>query len=154
MKLSTAYAQAHATPGPAWAMYFHAGTEWLQLWQLIDERRYDDTAGPLFYVEPHVVHFCVELFVKALIIQSEPTFDPKTNGHRTLDNIIQHSSASPLFAKILADKQLAYLVREYEKTVDTRFGETSVQIDGEDTRRMIGLAYEMRVELCGKTGLR
>jgi len=146
--LQTAYEQSGYTPLSPWILYFHASAEWLNVWTLLrDNVDNMSMGGPFFYSKPHVLHFSLELIVKARIAYSDMAFNPKTNSHKTSLNIIQHQSVSPIFRQVAADQNLMNLIREYENTVDTRFGETIVQNDGDDEELTVKLVREIRDEM-------
>jgi hypothetical protein len=137
-------------------MYFHVGTEWLQAFQLLDDEQKKETGLFLFWVYPHVLYFSLELFVKALAAHEDSSFDAKKNGygHSATAIIKAYASLIPIFAKITSNHQLMDLIEEYEKTFDTRFGETAVQLKGADTKLMLDTIHELREEMCKRTGLK
>lgn len=108
---------------------------------------------PLFYVQPHIIHFCLELFVKALIFYVRPEFCAKKNSHNTMKNMRENKDVSPTFSRILESGNLSELVLEYQRTVDTRFGETVTYFDRDDMDIMMQLVEEMYTEMREKTGL-
>ena len=141
-----------------WPMFFHVGTDWLMTWQVLTDLRRDGKNAGLvpspFYVDNYIVHFCLELFTKSLVDYSVPGFNPKEFSHRTLQYIQKYEFVSPIFAKVTSDADLCALIREYQNTVDTRFGETYVLGEKSDVDKMMSLVYEIRAEICTKTGLR
>jgi hypothetical protein len=139
-----------------WAKYFHAGTEWLQTFQLLEDERKKDTGIFLFNVYPHVLYFSLELLVKSLASHEDPSFDAKKHGYgHSASKIIKHYGTTiPIFNTIGNDQPLMDLIKEFEKTLDTRFGETTVQLEGADTKLMTDTVYAIRAEMCKRTGLR
>src|SRR5262245_999679 len=126
-----------------WASFFHSGTEWLQALQLLQSSR-DKVWIP--YVELHILHFCLELFVKALASFHHPEFDAKVErlGHRTADIIEKYKFNVPIFDRISSDNQLMTLIREYQRTVDTRFGGTYIIADAIDANSMLATIRAVR----------
>jgi predicted DNA-binding protein YlxM (UPF0122 family) len=139
-----------------WSMFFHVGTEWLQNFQLLDDEREKPEGIFLFWVYPHVLYFSLELFVKSLASHENAAFDAKKDkfGHSATAIIKAYESKIPLFAKIAQNQKLFDLIKEYEKTLDTRFGETAVQLDRSDTKLMLDTVHELREEMCKRTGLK
>jgi hypothetical protein len=139
-----------------WTMYFHVGTEWLQTFQLLEDERQKNTGIFLFWVYPHTLYFSLELFVKSLASHENSSFDAKKDGygHSATGIINAYSSAIPIFNNIANNQKLMNLIQEYEKTVDTRFGETAVQLDRADTKLMLDTIHELREEMSKRTGLK
>ncbi len=147
-KLKEAYAQIGATPIKPWVLYFHTSAEWLNVWNLLNNNMDNlEVGGPFFYAKPHVAHFSLELIVKARISYSDSTFVPSANSHHTSRNILQHQAISPIFQEVAANNALLDLIKEYEKTLDTRFGETSVQTKGSDEAQIVNLIRRIRDEM-------
>jgi hypothetical protein len=137
-----------------WGMLFHAGTDWLQVFQLLEVERQKPTGIFLFWVYPHVLYFSLELFVKSLASYENSAFNAKKDGFgHSATKIIKAYKKIPAFNKIYKNKKLFDLIKEYEKTLDTRFGDTSVQMDRTETNLIIQTVYELREEMCKRTGL-
>lgn len=156
--MATKFSKINDDFPPKWASYFHTGTDWLMTWELLVNLRKNpvnlgSTPTP-FYVDPFIVHFCLELFTKSLIAYSDPKFNPKEYRHNTIKFIQNNKQVSPIFEKILNNPALKSLVTEYANTIDTKYGETYVSIEHGDTEMMMTLVYEMREEICKKTRLR
>ena len=60
----------------------------------------------------------------------------------------------PIFSEIAQNQKLFDLIKEYEKTLDTRFGETAVQLEGTDTKLMLETVHRLREEMTKRTGLK
>lgn len=139
-----------------WSMFFHAGTEWLQLFQLLEDERKKETGLFLFWVYPHVLYFSLELFIKSLASYENPAFNAKKDGfsHSATAIIINYRNVVSIFDEIFQNQNLFNLIKEYEKTLDTRFGETAVQLDGNETNLIIEIIYKLREDMTKRTGLR
>lgn len=138
---------------PKWSNFFTAGDAWLQSLQVLNDNK-DSIGWGIFYVKPWVVSFCLELFVKSIASHEDSTFDGKKYSHRTTEIIKKYKNIIPIFKKIFSDLQLFLLMKEYENTIDTKFGETYVSIDGDDQNKLIEIVHELRSEICKRTGLR
>jgi len=140
---------------PKWVQFFHAGTEWLQTFEMLEAEMKKETGVILFWVYPHVLYFSLELFVKSLASHVDPTFDARKGGfgHSAAGIIDTYKTTIPIFKEISEDEDLFYLIKEYEKTLNTRFGETSVQIEGSDNQLVINSVYKLREEISKRTGL-
>ena len=141
---------------PKWAQYFHAGTDWLQAFEILEEERKKEVGIFLFWVYPHVLYFSLELFVKSLAVTEDPAFDAKKSrlGHSATAIIKNYERKIPIFTEIVQNQTLFNLIKEYEKTLYIRFGETFVEINGTDTNLMLETTYKLRGEMCKQTGLR
>lgn len=137
---------------PKWSNYFRAGDAWLQSLQVLDDNKKQIGWG-VFYVKPWIVSFCLELFIKAIVSHENNSFNGKDYSHETSKIIKKYASKISLLEKILKDKKLMVLIKEYEKTLDTKFGETYVSIKGDDQNRIIDTVDEIRSEMCRRTGL-
>lgn len=84
---------------PKWTGFFHAGTEWLEAFQLLDDERKKETGMFLFWVYPHVLYFALELFVKSLASYVNPVFDAKKDklGHSITSIIELYRDRIPFF---------------------------------------------------------
>ena len=138
---------------PNWSNFFRAGDSWLQSLQVLDDNK-DNIGWGIFYVKPWVVAFCLELFVKSIAAHEDSTFEGKEYYHRTTKIIEKYKNIIPIFEKIFSNHPLFLIMKEYENTIDTKFGETSVSIDGDDQNKLIEMVYELRGEICKRTGLR
>ncbi|MCP6726639.1 MAG: hypothetical protein KJI69_01185 [Patescibacteria group bacterium] len=154
--MSTKFTKFKQNSRPKWIMLFHAGTEWLQAFQILRDESKKISGTFLFFVYPHVLYFSMELFVKSLAAHKNPDFDAKKDrhGHSATDIIKTYKKEIPIFSKIIKDKKLFDLIKEYEKTIDTRFGDTGVQLKGPDTKLMIKTVYKLREEMTKLTGLK
>ena len=139
-----------------WSMFFHTGTEWLQAFQLLEDEKEKKTGIFLFWVYPHVLYFSLELFVKSLAVHEDSAFDAKKNGfgHSATAIIKAYEIKIPIFSEIAQNQKLFDLIKEYEKTLDTRFGETAVQLEGTDTKLMLETVHRLREEMTKRTGLK
>lgn len=137
---------------PTWNNFFRAGDAWLQSLQVLEDNK-NQIGWGVFYVKPWIVAFCLELFVKAIAAHENSSFNGNNYKHETTRILKEYKSKIPIFEKIFEDNQLIELITEYEKTTDTKFGETYVSIDGEDQNRIIETVYELRSEISRRTGL-
>ncbi len=137
-------------------MFFHVGTEWLQTFLILkDEREKKGSRLISFWVYPHALYFSMELFTKSLAAHKNLKFDAKKEGlgHSVTKIISFYENKISVFAEIAQNKRLFELIREYENTLDTRFGETAVQMDRFDTDLMLETVYKLKKEICNQTGL-
>ncbi len=138
-----------------WSTFFHAGTEWLEIFEILDKETNKQYGFISFYAYPYILYFSLELFVKSLAKYEDCTFDAKKDGflHSVTDIFVKYKDI-PFFFEIIQNHKLFNLIKEYEKTLNTRFGETAVQINGLDTKLVLETVYKLRGEICKKTGLR
>ncbi len=137
---------------PQWNSFFTAGDAWLQSLQVLNDHK-DDIGWGVFYVNPYVVAFCLELFVKAIAAYEDHSFEGKKYFHRTTEIIKKYKKIS-IFKKILNNNSLLLIMKEYESTIDTKFGQTYVSIDGDDQNKLINVVYDLRSEMYKRTRLR
>jgi hypothetical protein len=107
--------------------------------------------GLFFYVKPWIVSFCLELFIKSITSYEDKSFNSKKYSHAVTKIITDYKDSIPIFKRIANDSALFNLILEYEKTIDTKFGETSVQIDGDDQMKLVRLIHELNNELDQKS---
>ena len=150
--MHTKFTKIDKTDFSNWVLWFHAGDAWLNSLEILRDNR-DRIFWGVFYVTPSVVAFCLELFVKSLAAHVDNLFVGKDYPHNTTAIIEKYASSIPVFNKIKTDKHLIKIIKEYEKTKDTRFGETYVSLNGDDQMKLISLIYELRSEICKRTGL-
>ncbi|HVU59672.1 MAG TPA: hypothetical protein VHC98_02440 [Candidatus Saccharimonadales bacterium] len=136
-----------------WMNFSGAGQAWLDTLHLLLDHRDEGGGWGIFYVEPTVVAFVLELFAKSLAAHEDPTFDARKFGHATSSIIAAYSATVPLFATCMADESLMATVREYEKTTDVKYGEMSINLDGNDSKKLIDAAYAIRAELYRRTSV-
>ncbi len=137
-------------PKTEWSQFPIAGDAWLESLRILIDNKKQISWG-VFYVIPQIVAFCLELFVKAIAAHEDVSFDAKTYRHKTNEILINYASRISLFKKLLNDKTLMNLIKEYQKTIDTRFGGTYVSIDGDDQQKIIDTVYELRREMYRRT---
>ncbi len=137
----------------SWGSFFHAGSTWLNAFLLL-KVDYEKNPGWFFYyVNPYILCLCLELFIKSLAAHEDPSFKAREYGHDIM-GILERYRKIPLFKKILDDINLIELIKEYKKTIDTRFGETTAQIDGGEATSILATVIALRQEMCVRTGLR
>ena len=127
-----------------WIFYFHAGLQWLETYKLVRDN--NDLPHSLWFVESHTLYFSIELFIKSWAAKENPSFNAqidkdssgKTIGHRATAIIEEYKEKIPELNSLYKNKYLFNLIKIYEGTLVTRFGETSVAINGDDTK----LLYE------------
>lgn len=137
---------------PKWNNFFRAGDAWLESLQVLDDNKKQIGWG-VFYVKPWIVFFCLELFIKAVVSHEDNSFSGVKYRHKITKIIENYASRISLLDKIFNNEKLMKLLEEYERTVDTKFGETYVSIDGNDQNRIIDKIYEIRSEMCRRIGL-
>ena len=138
---------------PNWNNFFRAGDAWLQSLQVLEDGK-DQIGWGIFYVKPWVVAFCLELFVKAIAAHKDNSFNGNDYQHRTSKILEDYKGKIPVFEKIFNNDQLIGSIKEYEKTGDTKFGETYVSINGDYQNIIVNTVHELRSEICKRTGLR
>lgn len=138
-----------------WARFFHAGTEWLQVYELLKEESIKkDVRIIALYVYSYALGIATELFVKSIVARKDPSFNPKRFNHNTADLINAYSSNIPILDTIAKNNKLMELIKSYEDTVDTKFGDTTISIEGKDEQMVLDNVYKIRAEMCKITGLR
>jgi len=138
---------------PAWARFFHAGDIWLGCLDLLKKYR-DEVPWGVFYAEPFLLSFSLELFVKALVAYEEKTFTKKNQHHFTSKLIIEYQDKISVLKEIANDKSLIDIIIEYEKSVDVKYMETSVELNGDEVKLLLDIVYKLRNDMCKRTGLR
>lgn len=136
-----------------WDNFFRAGDAWLQSLQVLEDSK-NQIGWGVFYVKPWIIAFCLELFVKAIAAHKDNSFNGNDYNHKTTKILEDYEFKIPVFEKIFKNKELIGLIKEYEKTSDTKFGETYVSINGSDQNKIVNTVYELRSEICKRTGLR
>lgn len=135
-----------------WSCYFHAGDAWLMSLQVLEENKHQIFLG-IFYVIPQIVSFCLELFIKSRVSYVDNTFNGLDYKHKTSKILLKYRNDIPIFEKIVSDEKVFKLIETYESTIDTKYGQTYVSLDGADQKKIIDIVYELRTEICGLTGL-
>lgn len=138
---------------PKWSNFFRAGDAWLQSLEVL-KKNIEKIGWGVFYVTPFIIAFCLELFVKAIASHEDNSFNEKAYSHNTDKILKSYSEKISLFKTICKNKKLMLLIKEYQKTIDTKFGETYVSTSGVDQSLIIDTIYELRSEICGRTGLK
>jgi hypothetical protein len=132
--------------------FFWAGDAWLQSLQVILNNRLEIGMGNI-YVIPPIMVFCLELYVKAFAAFKDPFFEGKQFLHKITKILSVYSDKIPYFEKIKNDEMSFKLIQEYEKTIDTKFGQTNVKIDKDEQNKMLFIIYDLRNEYCKICGL-
>lgn len=139
---------------PKWRQFFTGAGAWLEVLQILMDNK-DKLAWGRFYAVQPTIMFCIELYIKAIASYTDKKFNASNYGHDTVRMLNDLSDKISIFKKVKQNDKLFRLIEEYHKTIyDTRFGETSVSINGEGERLMIELAYDLNKEMCELTGLR
>lgn len=136
-----------------WDVYFMAGDAWLQSLQVLEDNK-QEIGGGVFYVLPWIVAFCLELYIKALAAYEDHSFNGQNYYHKISKIITEYKIRIPIFKTISDDAFIMNLISEYEKTKDTKYAQTYVCINGVDQSKLIKIIYELRSEICKRTGLR
>ena len=129
-----------------WILFRTAGSAWMETLNLLENNKHE-IPWTMFYVKPWVVSFCIELFIKSIAAHQDKMFNGKKYSHNVTGIIGDYEKSIPTFHKILNDKKLFNLITEYEKTIDTKFGETSINIDGDEQVKLIRLIYDLEKEV-------
>ncbi len=138
-----------------WSYFFHAADQWREAWLIMQEDKSKNNSW-LFYVESHILYFSLELFIKSIISYHINDFDAKKEllGHSATKIINKYKNIVSIFNKIDTNKVLVNLIKEYENTLSTRFGDTGAMCDGGDEKLIIDTIDELREYMCRQTGLR
>lgn len=129
-----------------WSRFLTAGDSWLKTLEVLEENR-DRIGWGVFYVIPQIVAFCLELYVKAIVSHFDNTFKGREYSHKTTKIINEYKDKIKILNDIYSDSRTMDLIKEYEHTIDTRFGDTSVSIDGNDQQIVINTIHQLREEL-------
>ncbi|MGQ4615183.1 hypothetical protein [Nocardia sp. R7R-8] len=132
--------------------YYHSGEEWLACLHVLMDNR-DERHRGLFTVEPFMLSMSLELLAKAHAAQCDSEFDAKSYRHATSRVIEDYKDRVPTFDSISSDTDLMALIKEYEKTVDARYGEMYMSLSGPETERLIDAAHEMYAAISGTKDL-
>lgn len=139
---------------PKWSCYFHAGDSWLEILQWFIDNKERVNGWSIFYVKPWIVSFCLELYSKSIVSYLDKDSNVRIYQHETSKLLSDFADKISLFSRILENGEIVSLIREYEKTVNTKYGETVMLIDGDDQNKLINLVYELREEACRLIGLK
>ena len=141
---------------PKWIFYFSAGAQWLRTYEIVrDLKNADRNPDWLYYVEPHALYFAIELFVKAFAAKQNPNFNARADknangkriGHSATSIIEEYRARVPTFDVIAKNQRLFNLIKTYEGTLNTRFGETAVSMEGSDTTLLFDTAESLWNEI-------
>ena len=157
MKIKTDFKKFKETEPPSrWARLYHAGTEWFMLWESLEEQARMGNGQPFFYVRPFVTGIIIEIFVKSIVLQEDPNFNPldKQYRHRTTNIINIYKEKIPVLNEIANDAYLISLIKSYEDTIDTKFGETSVSFNVADAKKVTDAAFKIREIIRIKAGFK
>lgn len=140
-----------------WARFFHAGTDWFMLCEMLEEeRKKPGSVLTLFYVWPFATGITIELFVKSIVSYEDKTFNPqkKCYNHSTTNIINDYKSKIPVLDEISKDFHLMKIIKSYEGTIDTKFGDTAISVNGDDERKIMDAAFKIREAVRIKAGFR
>ncbi len=151
--MSTKFTKISSNEIPSWDNFFRAGDAWLESLEVLNDNK-NSIGWGVFYVRPSIVAFCLELFVKAIAAHEDKSFNGKKYRHHTTDILDDYKNKISIFFKISNNSELVGLIKEFEKTIDTKFGETYVSTNDNDQQKIIETVYELRKEICKRTGLR
>jgi hypothetical protein len=137
-----------------WGLYFHAGSAWANTARFLRDSHSNPDLDPLalFYVLPFAMSHAIELFIKSIASFADSDF-VGIDSHKPI-GVMQRFAHLPIFARVLADNDLVDLVNEYSKTLNAKFGEMAMYLDGDERDRLFLLIDDLRSDLCAKTGLR
>jgi hypothetical protein len=140
---------------PLWRQFLSAGTEWIDTYETLQNyKKQNMNAVAIFYAPPFALSMSMECLVKALASFYDSTFDPFKYRHRTSDVIKDYASIIPLFDKISKNSFLIDLIKEYENTLDTKFGGTYVQMDRAEAEVLLNTACDIRAKVLKVSGVK
>ena len=152
--MKSKFTKFNATFPPLWRQFLSAGTEWIDAYETLQNyRKQNMNAVALFYAPPFALSMSIECVVKALASFHDSLFDPFKYSHRTSDVIKDYALTIPVFNTISKDSFLIDLIKEYENTLDTKFGGTYVQMDGAESESLLGVACKIRTEVLKISGV-
>ena len=139
-----------------WTRFFYAGTDWLILCEMLKEEREKIEGKILFNVFPFATGITIELFVKSIVSYEDSSFNPQNKCYRhcTTNIIKDYKNKIPVLCEISNDSHLMKLIKSYEDTIDTKFGDTAISINGDDEKKVIDTAFKIREILRVKAGFR
>lgn len=137
---------------PVWSLYFHAADAWLTSLQTLMDN-YLEAGAAVFYVEPTMVALCIEMYAKSLARHFDNTFQAKSFSHDSQRIITTYQNDLPVFARIANDALLMELIGEYQKTINVKYGEMYVKAPKSEKQLLIDVIFELRDEICQRTGL-
>lgn len=137
---------------PVWASFYHAGTDWLNVYEFHKQHR--DNGIPSFMViDPFIAGLTLELFVKSMAAYHDPTFNPRDYRHQTSKILENYKDKSEIFTEIVNDTELMELIREYQKTVSSRYGTIGGMIPYAEQEKIIATGFQIRQEISKLTKL-
>jgi hypothetical protein len=141
--MRTKFSKLGNHPIPLWSQYLGGADAWLFTYQTLDDHP-NEIGWGMFYVKPYALAFTLELYVKAIVAYSDTSFNAKSFSHKTSEIISAYSNKIDVLKELSDDHELMDIIKEYEKTIDVKFGEMSVAIYGEDTKRLEDTVYKLR----------
>lgn len=140
---------------PLWRQFLSAGTEWIDAYvTLKNYSKQNHAAVAIFYAPPFALSMSLECITKALASYYDISFDPFKYGHQTSKIITDYAPNIPLFESISRDEGLIELIKEYQNTLDTKFGGTYVVFDGEEAKLLLDVVCNMRTEVLNVSGMK
>lgn len=105
------------------------------------------------YVEPHVAALCLELSVKSLACYEDAAFNAKFYGHKTSNVITAYKDDIAQFATIASNNDLMQLIKEYEKTINSRYGTVGGNIPSDEQQTIVNTTCVIFNAMRHRTGL-
>lgn len=153
--MKSKFTKFNATFPRLWRQFLSAGTEWIDAYETLQNyKKQNMKAVAIFYAPPFALSMSMECLVKALASFHDETFDPFKYRHRTSDVIRDYAPTIPIFDTISKDNFLMDLIKEYENTLDTKFGGTYVQMDGAEAESLLNTACDIRAEVLQVSGVK
>lgn len=136
-----------------WSSFYHAGTAWMYTYEFLKGQPVG-AASDFMIVDPFIANLVMELNVKAMAAFHDPLFNPRKYSHNTVKILKDYATKIILFQEIVNDDSLIMIIREYQKTVDSRYGTIGGMIPSDEQRRLVDTAYRIRRAMSALTGLR
>jgi len=137
---------------PLWSSFYHAGTAWINTYEFLKEHS-EEMASDFMIVDPFIAGLAIELNVKAMAAFHDPLFNPRNYSHDTVKILKEYAPKITLFQEIVNDDSLLMIIKEYQKTVNSRYGTIGGMIPSDEQRRLIDAAYRIRGAMSSLTGL-
>ena len=139
---------------PLWRQFLSAGTEWIDAYEILQNyKKQNLRVVAVFCVPSFALSMSIECVVKALVSFHDNSFEPFKYGHSTSGIIKDYASVVPILHKISKDILLLNLIKEYENTLNTKFGATYVQMDGAEAEFLLKTACDIRGEVLKASGV-
>ncbi len=99
---------------------------------------------PIFSVHLSLMHKCIELLAKALVVGTDWSTTPKQHGHKVFEMMEKYKETIPVFAAIIADPVKKDHILQLEKAYfAVRYGEAYFSAHDKDVRESLSIAEEL-----------